>query len=84
MVSVEHLALCLVQFTVNPLLSPPGGLCISSPFGGGGLIETWGLLRDGVSLHFLRKSEQHRFFPKGNKKIKIIMETLFVFLNVQL
>ena len=52
MVSVEHLALCPVQFTVNPLLSPPGGLCISSPFGGGGLIETWGLLRDGVSLHF--------------------------------
>ena len=60
MVSVEHLALCPVQFTINPLLSPPGALYISSPFVGGGgggggagpLRETWGLVRDGVSLHF--------------------------------
>ena len=39
MVSVEHLALCPVLFTVNPLLSPPGDLFISSPWvwGGGGL-----------------------------------------------
>ena len=31
------------QSTVNPLLSPPGCLFISSPFEGGGLIETGGL-----------------------------------------
>ena len=36
--------------TVNPLISPPGGLFISSPFegwggGGGGLIETGGYFR---------------------------------------
>ena len=73
MVSVEHLVLCPVQFTVNPLLSPSGGLYISSSFGGmgggggGGLIETWSLLRDGVSLHFPPRSEQHGFFPKGDK-----------------
>ena len=35
--------------------------------GGGGVIETWGLLRDGVSLNFPPKSEHHRFFPKGKK-----------------
>ena len=30
---------------INPLLNPPGSLYISSPFGGGGgLIETVGLL----------------------------------------
>ena len=32
--------------TVNPLLSPPGGLFISSPFEGG-LIETGGLFERG-------------------------------------
>ena len=41
--------------------------------GGGDLIETWGLLRDGVSLHFPPKTEQHRFFPKGNLKKKLII-----------
>ena len=36
--------------TVNPLLSPPGGLFISSPFegGGGGLIEKGAYLRGGL------------------------------------
>ena len=34
---------------------------------GAGVIETWGLLRDGVSLNFPPKSEHHRFFPKGKK-----------------
>ena len=65
MVSVEHLALCPVQFTVNPL----GGLYISSSFGGagGGLIETWGLLRDGVSLHFPPGVNNTDFFPKQDK-----------------
>ena len=71
MVSVEHLALCPVQFTVNPPLSPPRGAYLFQAHlpgpGGGGLIEMWGLLRDGVSLHFPPKSEQHRFFPKGDK-----------------
>ena len=37
------------MLTVNPLLSPPGGLFISSPFeGGGGLIETGCLFERGV------------------------------------
>ena len=34
--------------TVNPLLGPPGGLFISSPFeGGGGVIEMGGLFERG-------------------------------------
>ena len=83
MVSVEHLALCPVQFTVNQLLSPSGGLYISTLFegvggggGGGGVIETWGLLRDGVSLNFPPKSEHHRFFPKGEKNEIILINKM--------
>ena len=33
--------------TVNPLLSPQGGLFISSPFGGGGFNRDGGLIREG-------------------------------------
>ena len=77
MVCVEHLALFPVKFTVNPLLSPSGGLYISSQFEGvGGVIETWGLLRDGVSLNFPPKSEHHRFFPKGEKNEIIIINKM--------
>ena len=37
-------------YTINPLLSPPGGLFISNTFKGGGLIETgWLILQnDGI------------------------------------
>ena len=45
MVSVEHLALFPVKFTVNPLLSP-SAYVFQAHLVGGGLIETWGLLRD--------------------------------------
>ena len=42
--------------TVNPLLSSPGGLFISSPFeGGGGLIEIGGLFERG-GLFILEKT----------------------------
>lgn len=44
--------------------------------GGGGVIETWGLLRDGVSLNFPPKSEHHRFFPKGEKNKIIIINKM--------
>ena len=68
MVSVEHLALCPVQFTVNPLLRPPGAYIFQAHLGGGGgLIETWGLLRDGVSLHFPPGVNNTDFFPKQDK-----------------
>ena len=54
MVSVEHLALCPVQFAINPPKLPRvEGLFISSPFEGGGggeLIEMWGQLTN--SLNF--------------------------------
>ena len=34
-------------------IKPPRGLIYFKPiWGGGGLRETWGLVRDGVSLHF--------------------------------
>ena len=39
---------CFFQITVNPLLSPPGGLFFSSTFeGGGGLNREEGLKREG-------------------------------------
>ena len=42
--------------TVNPLLSPQGGLFFSSTFeGGGGLIERWGLKERGGGLFNLAK-----------------------------
>ena len=41
------------SFTINPLLSPPGGLFIWSPFEGGGLNGDEGLIREGGGLYNL-------------------------------
>ena len=47
----------LILNTINPLLSPPGGLFISSPFeGGGSLIEMRGLFERGGGLFILEKT----------------------------
>ena len=49
----------LILNTINPLLSPPGGLFISSPFEGGGgrsLIEMRGLFERG-GLFILEKND---------------------------
>ena len=41
------------QITVNPLLSPPGGLFISSPFEAGGSFEAGGLFERGAGGFFI-------------------------------
>ena len=56
----------LILNTINPLLSPLGGLFISSPFeGGGGLIEMGGLLEGGG---LFERGELNRGFTVIYKK----------------
>ena len=46
--NIELDSISFTPLTVNPLLSPPGGLFFSSTFeGGGGLIERGELKREG-------------------------------------
>ena len=54
--------------TVNPLLSPRGGLFISNPFegGGGGLIETGGLF----NLETTMESVLHKELEYKVEKLK--------------
>ena len=54
----------------SPIKPPQGAYLFQAHLrggGGGGLIETWGLLRGTVSLHFLSRVNNIDFFPKGDK-----------------
>ena len=66
MVSVEHLALCPVQFTVNPLLSPQGAYLFQAHLAAGG-----GGVQMGFLYTFLPRVNNIDVFRKGiRKKIK--------------
>ena len=58
--------------TVNPLLSPFGGLFISSPFEMGGLIEMWGLFEKGglFNLEMMMVSVLHKELEYKVEKLK--------------
>ena len=70
---IAKIIITVVKLNVNPLLSIPGGLFISSPFeggGGGGLIESGGISfrnNDGIS------SSQRTRIPSGKAQVQEVL-----------